>query len=122
MGNLKKTLVLGASWNPARYSHIAIHRLRAAGHPVLGLGRRKARVSDVEIETSPFPIEDLDTITLYMNAMHQREFYDYILSLHPRRVIFNPGAENSELAALLAEKGIASMEACTLVMLATGQY
>jgi predicted CoA-binding protein len=118
----KKTLVLGASDNPSRYSYLAIRRLRSHGHPVVAIGRRNTRVEDVLIGTAPEPFEQVDTVTLYLNPLHQKEYYSYILSLHPRRIIFNPGAENDELAALANEKNIKTMEACTLVLLSTNQY
>lgn len=118
----KKTLILGASNNPERYSYLALTRLRQHGHPVTAIGRKATRVQDVEIETVPHPIDHLDTVTLYLNPVHQRAYYDYILSLKPRRVIFNPGAENPELEALVTAQGIQAMEACTLVLLSTGQY
>jgi predicted CoA-binding protein len=118
----KKTLVLGASDNPSRYSFLAIQRLRNHGHPVVALGRRHSFVADVEIMKEKQQWEGIDTVTLYLNRLHQREYYDYILSLKPNRIIFNPGAENDELAALALEQGIRPLEACTLVMLSTGQY
>jgi len=118
----KKTLVLGASENPARYSNLAINRLKNNRHPVFAIGRKKGMVSGIPIETEKIPWKDIDTITLYLNPRHQREYYDYILSLHPNRIIFNPGTENEELAELALEKGIRPLEACTLVLLSTGQY
>jgi predicted CoA-binding protein len=118
----KKTLVLGASPNPQRYSYLAVHRLRNAGHPVAAIGRKPATVGDVDIVTDKAVVTDVDTVTLYLNAANQKEYYDYILSLHPRRIIFNPGAENSELEALATAHGIEPVEACTLVLLSTGQY
>jgi predicted CoA-binding protein len=118
----KKTLVLGASGNPGRYSYLAVDRLRGKGHPVVAIGRKQATVGDVEIGADKQPLTDIDTVTLYLSPMHQKEYYDYILSLHPRRVIFNPGAENPELATLARANGIEPVEACTLVMLSTGQY
>ena len=118
----KKTLVLGASGNPGRYSYLAVTRLRGKGHSVVAIGRKQATVGDVEIEADKQPLTDIDTVTLYLSPMHQKEYYDYILSLHPRRVIFNPGAENPELATLARANGIEPVEACTLVMLSTGQY
>lgn len=122
MSAKKKTLVLGASANPSRYSCLAIQRLRKLGHPVVAIGRKLCKVGDVAIDTDKKSTEDVDTVTVYMNADHQREYYDYILSLHPKRIIFNPGAENDELAELAKEKNIEPMDACTLVMLSTGQY
>lgn len=118
----KKTLVLGASDNPSRYSYLAINRLRNHDHPVVAIGRRNTKVADVIIEKEKKHFEDIDTITLYLNQQHQREYYDYILSVNPRRIIFNPGAENDELAALANANGIQTLEACTLVMLSTNQY
>lgn len=118
----KKTLVLGASDNPSRYSYLAIRRLRSHGHPVVAIGRRNTKVEDVLIGTAAEPFEEVDTVTLYLNPQHQQEYYDYILSLQPRRIIFNPGAENDDLAALAREKDIQTMEACTLVLLSTNQY
>jgi uncharacterized protein len=118
----KKTLVLGASANPSRYSNLAIRRLRELGYPVVGVGLRQKVVDDVTITTEKVPIPGLDTITLYLNAKNQQQYYDYILSLKPKRIIFNPGAENNELADLARANKIEPMEACTLVLLSTGQY
>jgi predicted CoA-binding protein len=121
MGN-KKTLVLGASDNPSRYSYLAIKKLRRNGHSVVAVGRRNTVVDDVAVTKEKEPVSDIDTVTLYLNAGHQREYYDYILSLKPKRIIFNPGAENEELEELARENNIQPMEACTLVLLSTGQY
>ena len=90
--------------------------------PVFSIGKRKGIVSDVMIETEKKYFPTIHTITLYLNADHQKEYYDYILSLKPQRIIFNPGAENPELASLAAEHNIEAIDACTLVMLSTGQY
>ena len=118
----KKTIVLGASSNPSRYSYLAVNRLVAHGHDVVAIGRRDGRINGTNIITDHPIIEGVDTITLYLNAQNQKQYYDYILSLHPKRVIFNPGAENDELAKMAIEKNIKPMEACTLVLLSTGQY
>ncbi len=118
----KPTLVLGASDNPARYSFLAINRLRAKGHTVIGIGSRKSVAGDVAIDTERKDFSNIDTVTIYLNPFRQKEYYDYILSLHPKRIIFNPGAENPELYSLAKEKGIIPVEACTLVLLSTGQY
>jgi uncharacterized protein len=122
MKEMKKTLVLGASDNPARYSYLAINRLRSHGHPVVGIGRKNTKVADVFIEKEKMPVEDVDTVTLYLNPKHQEEYYDYILSLNPKRIIFNPGTENDKLVEMANKKNIRTLEACTLVMLSTGQY
>jgi uncharacterized protein len=118
----KKTLVLGASSNPARYSFLAINKLREHNHPVIAIGKRPAQVADVPVQVKTTPNADLDTVSIYLNKDNQKNYYDYILSQHPRRVIFNPGAENPEFEMILADKGIKVMEACTLVLLSTGQY
>jgi predicted CoA-binding protein len=118
----KKTLVMGASDNPERYSYLAINRLRAKGHPVEAIGRKKIKVFDVPVETMKKSYTDIDTVTLYLNPTNQKEYYDYILSLNPKRLIFNPGAENPELFDLAKKAGIQPLEACTLVLLSTGQF
>jgi len=118
----KKTLVLGASTNPARYSYLAMNRLRENQHPVVAIGKKKGTVSGIYIETEPQAFDDINTITLYLSAAHQEAYYDYIISLHPERIIFNPGTENDELAEFARKHNIKPVEACTLVLLSTGQY
>lgn len=118
----KKTLVLGGSENPDRYGNKAIRALRSKGHPVVSIGNRKGNVLDVAIETGQQPFEDIDTVTLYLNPTNQQPYYDYILSLKPKRIIFNPGTENIALEHLAEEQGIETMEACTLVLLSIGRY
>lgn len=122
MATEKKTLVLGASANPARYSYLALNRLKAHRHPVVAVGRRETEVAGIPIAKTPVKEEGIDTVTLYLNPTHQEEYYDYILNLQPKRIIFNPGTENPELMRMAKEKGIEPVVACTLVMLATGQY
>ena len=118
----KKTLVLGASQNPGRYSNMAVKKLTAHQHPVVAIGRKEGTIGDVEIMKGLPDHEEIDTVTLYLNPGNQKEYYDYILSLKPKRIIFNPGTENEELEELAGKQGIKTMEACTLVMLSTGQY
>jgi uncharacterized protein len=122
MNEKKKTLVLGASDNPSRYSFLALQRLRSHGHPVVAIGKKLTMVDDVPIEKEKKDWDNVDTVTLYLNPMHQEQYYDYILSLKPKRIIFNPGAENNELADLAAKNGITPIEACTLVLLSTNQF
>lgn len=122
MNERKKTLVLGASNNPARYSYLAMRKLTNHGYPVVAIGKKKGKVGDIEIETDQLPITDLDTITLYLNPMNQQEYFDYILDLKPRRIIFNPGTENDALIKSAEINGIETVLGCTLVMLSTGQY
>lgn len=118
----KKTLVLGASDNPERYSYLAIKKLLKHHHPVVAIGRKKAIVDGVSIETDVQTFENIDTVTLYLNPVAQQQYYQYILSLKPKRIIFNPGTENDELSDLAKANNISTIEACTLVMLGTGQY
>jgi len=122
MNESKKTLVLGASDNPSRYSYLAVNRLRSHGHPVVAIGKKNSIVADVPIEKEKKDWKNVDTVTLYLNQNHQQQYYDYILSLKPKRIIFNPGAENEELADLAVKNGIKPIEACTLVLLSTNQY
>jgi predicted CoA-binding protein len=118
----KKTVVLGASNNPGRYSYLAVRKLRAHQYDVVAIGKRKGTVGDIDIETDHIPITDVDTITLYLNPKNQEEYYDYIFDLKPRRIIFNPGTENDTLINRCKENGIEPVIGCTLVMLSTGQY
>lgn len=118
----KKTLVIGASEHPERYSNKAIRSLRNHGHPVVALGARDGQVADVTFGKELTAFEDVDTVTLYINPQRQLAYYDYILSLKPKRIIFNPGTENAALERLAAEQGIETLEACTLVLLSIGQY
>ena len=117
-----KTLVLGASLKPNRYSYYAIERLVAHGVPVVAVGLRAGIVAGVKIETERILFPDVDTVTLYMNPERQESYFDYILALKPRRVIFNPGTENARFEYLLADNGILADRACTLVLLSTNQY
>ena len=119
---MKKTVVLGASENPARYSYLAVQRLTNHLHPVIAIGRKVGLINGVSIITNLPAEKDIDTVTLYLNPIAQKAYYDYIFSLNPKRIIFNPGTENEELENLAKEKGIQAIEACTLVMLSTGQY
>ncbi|MEP7258945.1 MAG: CoA-binding protein [Flavitalea sp.] len=118
----KKTLILGASSNPERYSFLALNKLRKFNHPVEAIGKKEEKIADVTVLTEKKPLRDIDTITIYLSPANQKEYYDYILSLHPKRIIFNPGAENEELEILAEKNGIEPIEACTLVLLSTGQY
>lgn len=118
----KKTLVLGASDNPSRYSFLALNKLVDYGHPVVAVGLKEAVVAGVQIQTGHPDFDGIDTITLYLNPKNQEQYYDYILSLNPKRVIFNPGTENPELYRLLRGNGITPEPACTLVLLSVNQY
>ena len=118
----KKTLVLGATPNPSRYANLAANRLVRSGHSIVNVGIKTGEVAGVPIEKPETIHEDIDTVTLYVGPQHQEELYDYILKTHPKRIIFNPGTENSELRRLANEQGIETEYACTLVLLSIGQY
>ncbi|WP_295677025.1 CoA-binding protein [uncultured Mucilaginibacter sp.] len=118
----KKTLVLGATPNEARYANLAANRLVRSGHSIVNVGIRRGEVAGVPIERPETIYADIDTITLYVGPQHQEALYDYILKTHPKRIIFNPGTENSALRKLANEQGIETEYACTLVLLSIGQY
>ena len=117
-----KTLIIGSSPDPTRYSHIAMERLVSHGHWVEGIGRREFFFKNFFMGRERKDWPDIDTVTMYISPLHQPEYYAYILSLKPRRIIFNPGTENPYFAAMAEKEGIEALEACTLVMLSTGQY
>ena len=120
----KKTVVLGASTNPERYAYLAANMLKENGHLIVPVGIKKGEVageSILSISEKP-QIEGVDTVTLYLGPANQKEWYDYILSLKPKRILFNPGTENEELEKLAQENNIETEQACTLVLLRTNQY
>ncbi|MCO5230982.1 MAG: CoA-binding protein [Chitinophagales bacterium] len=119
---MKKTLVIGASEHPERYSYKAVKMLREYQHEVKALGVREGRIADVDISTKAPQDQDFDTVTMYLNPQRQLEVEDYILSLKPKRIIFNPGTENVEFENKASQQGIKVVEACTLVMLRSNQY
>lgn len=118
----KKTLVLGASEKPWRYSYMAARLLKDKGHPVEAIGLSPGKMEDIVIQTGQPVLEDIHTVTMYVAPENQDGLSDYIFSLHPERIIFNPGTENVVLQKAAEEKGIEVVDACTLVMLRTGQY
>ena len=118
----KTTLVMGASENVERYSNRAIRKLLNHNHDVKAFGNKSGEVNGVKIDKELVQYNDIDTVTLYLNPTNQKPFYDYIVGLKPRRVIFNPGTENPEFQHLLKENNIEFEEACTLVLLSTNQY
>ena len=118
----KKTLVLGASTKPDRYAYKAISMLTEKGHSVLAIGQNAGEVSGIKIQTKAIPLKNIDTVTLYLNPVRQRDYYNYIVEAKPKRVIFNPGTENPEFYQLLKLNNIKVEVACTLVLLTTNQY
>jgi len=119
---MKKTLVIGASENPDRYSNKAIKALVAHNYEVVAIGLRPGQVNGISFNSEKKDFENVDTVTLYVGQQHQPEYYQYILNLKPQRVIFNPGTENPEFIDLLKAAGIFPEIACTLLLLSIGQY
>ncbi len=118
----KKTVVIGASENPERYSYLAVMKLCLLQHEVIAIGKSTGHIGNIQIINENPVIVGVHTITLYINPILQKEFYNYILSINPKRIIFNPGAENNELFNLAKEHNIEPINACTLVLLSTGMY
>lgn len=119
---MKTTVIIGASSNPERYSYKATKSLKAHGHKVYPVGIKEGNIEGEKILTNKPVPNDVDTVTMYLSEKNQKDWYDYILSLKPKRIIFNPGAENPELVEVAAKQGVESVEACTLVMLSIGNY
>lgn len=119
---MKKTVVLGASPNPARFSYKAVKSLVLHGYDAVPVGFRPGVAHDRLIKQGTPEIDDVHTITLYIGPERQKEFYDYILSLNPLRVIFNPGTINPELMNELNKRGIEIVDGCTLVMLDNDEF
>ncbi|MBP9068526.1 MAG: CoA-binding protein [Bacteroidia bacterium] len=119
---MKPTVIIGASSNPERYSYKATMSLKAHGHKVYPVGVKHGDIEGEKILTNKPVPSDVDTVTVYLSAKNQKDWYEYILSLKPKRIIFNPGAENPELVEKAKTLGIESIEACTLVLLSIGNY
>ena len=119
---MKPTVILGASDNPSRYSYMATERLIRYGHVVYPLGIKKGQIHGTLIINDKPDLKNVDTITMYLSEANQKSWYPYIFQLNPKRIIFNPGAENEELEAMASAKGIECVNACTLVMLSVGNY
>ncbi len=117
-----RVLVYGASINPARYAYIATNLLLEKGHEVFLVGIKKGEVAGISIQQNQPIIPEIDTVTLYVGPAHQQDLLAYLRQLKPTRVIFNPGTENPELMCALTQEGVHVEEACTLVMLHTGQF
>ena len=119
---MKKTLILGASDNTSRYAYKAARMLKSYGHPVVNVGIREGEVLGEPIHTDKPVMNDIDTVTLYVGTNNLPFWFDYILSVKPKRIIFNPGTEHPELWKLAKANGIEPIEGCTLVMLSIGVY
>lgn len=118
----KKTLVVGGSIKPERYSNIAMRKLLMFDHPVVSIGLREGQVRDIEIQTGFPELTDIHTITLYVGPQNQPQYYDYLLALNPKRIVFNPGTENIEFREMAEQKGIETIYHCTLIMLDEGIF
>lgn len=122
MNHPKNTLIIGASTKPERYSYKAIHMLLEHHHPVFAIGTKQEQLFGIDIHSDLVAFKDIDTITLYINPEIQKNYLDYMISLHPKRIIFNPGTENPSIYSTLQSHHIECLEACTLVLLSTNQF
>ncbi len=118
----KRTVIIGASDKPVRYAYKATIALQNHGHEAIPVGLRPGQINGIEITKEKLLINNVDTVTLYVGPQNQESWKEYVISLKPKRVIFNPGTENPEFEAELQKKGIETIEACTLVMLSIGNY
>ena len=119
---MKRTLIIGASSNPERYAYKAAESLLKHGHEIELLGLRPDTIFNQTIQTEKIQFNDIDTVTLYVGPKNQAVYYDYVIAVKPKRVLFNPETENPEFQELLKKNEIAYEEACTLVLLRTNQY
>ena len=119
---MKKTVVIGASDKPDRYAYKATLALQQHNHEVVPVGLKEGNINGIQILKGKPAVESVDTVTLYVGPQNQPFWYDYILSLKPKRVVFNPGTENPEFESMLQKQNIEPLEACTLVMLSIGTY
>ena len=119
---MAKTLVIGASTKPERYSNLAVRKLVENNIDTTAFGLGGGTVSGVQIKDKLEDFQNIHTISLYLNPKNQREYYQKIVDMRPKRVIFNPGTENPEFQKILSDAGIEVEVACTLVLLSTGQY
>jgi uncharacterized protein len=117
-----KTLIMGASTNPERYAYKAANSLLNHGHEIELVGQKEGEIMGNKFHTDYPDFEGIDTVTMYVGPRNQPSLYEYILRQKPRRIIFNPGAENPEFEAMAEAEGIETEEACTLVLLSIGQY
>ena len=118
---MKRTVIIGSNPKTNNYAFLAANRLQDHGHEFIPVGISEGQVLGKSI-MNIHEIEEVDTVTLYINPQRQTEWYDYILSLKPKRIIFNPGTENQELKKKAEAQGIICEEACTLVMLSVGNF
>jgi hypothetical protein len=119
----KTTLVLGASPNPERFSNEAIQKLLNCNIPVIAVGKRETDLGYIKIRKGmPQDISGVHTVALYLSAKNQKEYYDFIFSLNPSRIIFNPGTFNKELISMALKRGIKVVNDCMVVMLNKGIF
>ncbi|MDQ3048567.1 MAG: CoA-binding protein [Bacteroidota bacterium] len=119
---MKKSVVIGASENPDRYAYKATMALQNHQHEVIPVGLREGNINGIPILKDQPKIEHVDTVTLYVGPQNQQAWMDYVLSLNPKRVIFNPGTENDDFENKLKGNNIEVVQGCTLVMLSIGNY
>jgi uncharacterized protein len=115
-------LVIGASLKESRYSNICVRTLMSGHFPVTAVGLREGMIDTTPVLSAAPELTNIHTVTLYLNADNQKPWYDYILKLNPKRVVFNPGTENDEFADMLSSAGIFTVEDCTIMMVQNGRY
>lgn len=119
----KTTVLLGASPKPDRFAYKAVRSLQRRNIPVIALGRKDADLDGIKIRKGmPGDIGPVHTVTLYLNPKNQEEYYDYIISLQPSRIIFNPGTWNPDLAELARSHDIEVVRDCMLIMLNSSKF
>jgi predicted CoA-binding protein len=118
----KSTLVIGASLKETRFSNKCVRTLKSGNFPVTAIGLREGMIDTTPVLTGTPELENIHTVTLYLSSDNQKAWYDYILKLNPKRVVFNPGAENKEFADMLSTAGIETIEDCTIIMVQSGRY
>ncbi len=124
MSDSKKTVIIGATTNKGRYAFMAAERLKGANIDFVPIGIKKGEVfgkSILPIREKPM-VSDVHTVTMYIGSQNQHEWYNYILSLKPQRILFNPGTENEAFQNMARQQNVEVVEGCTLVMLGVGTY
>ena len=119
---MSKIVVLGATPNRDRYSYKAVKALRKRHYDVVALGVQKGEIAGIVIQNDRPVLDDVDAVMLYLNPERQKPLYEYILSIKPRRIIFNPGTDNEELADLAEKNGIEVVRQCALIMLTSDTF
>lgn len=122
MVDQKKTIIIGASPNKERYAYKATALLASKGHEVVPVGVREGQIAGLDIVSGQPPVKEVHTVSLYIGPQRQEPYYEYILNLKPKRIIFNPGTENPELETKAKKQGVETVNNCTIIMLNINEY